>query len=343
MRRCWLAAVCLAALVGAAPADGAVRFGLRVGAAGGSGGRLIVPGFAGYPAWSPDGSRIAFVKGRTLSTVALDGTGRTVVLRQVDRDIWWPAWSPDGTRLAFVTDTETRPALEVVRADGTGLRWLTGGLDDNFGAPAWSPDGTRLATVRGEFDQRIDVVRADGTGRRTLRHVLLEGAEWGGTPTWSPDGRRILFSDQRRLGVATMDPDGTHVRRLGRHFAESPAWSPDGRWVACVALRARHRRMYESIDVIDTQTGRGKTVSPRWRFVDRPPLTPVWSPDGRRLAYQQPTPGLVASLWVADLATGQRTRLSRHALQLDVAASWSPAGSRLAYVTVPRAINRLAG
>ena len=100
------------------------------------------------PAWSPDGSWIAFSrydKGVSrLYLIRPDGKRLHRLTRTAGRN---PSWSPDGKRLVF--DDGRRVA--VVGVDGKGLRYLTRGRDYAVD-PAWSLDGRTIAYVRSPFD-----------------------------------------------------------------------------------------------------------------------------------------------------------------------------------------------
>lgn len=87
------------------------------------------------PAWSPDGTRIAFTTDRegpgrsAVALVGTDGSGYEPLVAGKD-----PAWSPDGTRIVFVGGDDA-PGLHIVKSDGTGLVRITDDPEDN--APSW--------------------------------------------------------------------------------------------------------------------------------------------------------------------------------------------------------------
>ena len=77
-----------------------------------------------YPAWSPDGQRIAFMSDRDgndeLYVMDADGSNPTRLTQDAGRD-WYSAWSPDGQRLAFVSDRDGNAEIYVIAADGSSL------------------------------------------------------------------------------------------------------------------------------------------------------------------------------------------------------------------------------
>jgi len=138
------------------------------------------------PSWSPDGARIAFVRGgQTITSdiclVGADGNAELNVSIDPEFDDS-PDWSPDGSRIIFVNQ---RDGLMVysMNADGTSnARRLTSERGDE---PAWSPDGSKIALVAGGAplsNSSIWVMNSDGTGRTRLS----DGSASDDEPAWQP-------------------------------------------------------------------------------------------------------------------------------------------------------------
>jgi Tol biopolymer transport system component len=192
------------------------------------------------PAFSPDGSQIAFVAQRSgsaadadLFVMNVDGSGLTRLTSTGTN--WDPTWSPDGTQIAFRKAIDGDEEIYVVGADGSGETDLSRSPSTWELDPSWSPDGTRIAftSVRGN-DQgpQIYVMNADGTGVQRL----TDSADPHGSPEWSPDGTRIAFATQKNgvWGVDVMNADGSGVQRIAETPGRgaSPSWSPDGTQIA---------------------------------------------------------------------------------------------------------------
>jgi Tol biopolymer transport system component len=171
------------------------------------------------PAWSPDGTSIAFASTRSgalnLWTMATDGSSAKRLTSSLSE---YPSWSPDSSRLAFSLLSAGPVQIGVIDRDGDGERTLTP-ITENSELPAWSPDGSQIAFCRGFEDHRaIWIMRADGTDA----HRLTSAGSDDVGPTWSPDGHFIAFS--RRGQLTIMRSDGSDSRPVGVR-GTLPAWT----------------------------------------------------------------------------------------------------------------------
>ncbi|MGH7786293.1 MAG: hypothetical protein ACRERC_05465 [Candidatus Binatia bacterium] len=168
------------------------------------------------PAWSPDGTRIAFIGGsafagtNTIEIVNADGTGRRTLVANQGGEQYGPlSWSPDGTRIVFesnrgkVTGDFTGFEIFVMGADGSGITPLTDNGVSDF-KPDWHPDGTRIAFTRRDGVGTVWVMNADGSGAAPL----IEEAEGAEAPAWNADGSAIAYLRSGRVVIA--DADGSN-------------------------------------------------------------------------------------------------------------------------------------
>jgi TolB protein len=122
-----------------------------------------------HPAWSPDGTKLAFVDWEGIKVMNADGSDPILIgppsLRGRE-----PAWSPDGTKIAFTSDSEGGYSdVVVMNIDGTDIRNLTTTSPQGDWGPAWSPDGTRIAFASGRNqDVDIFITSLDGTDVRNV-------------------------------------------------------------------------------------------------------------------------------------------------------------------------------
>jgi sugar lactone lactonase YvrE len=175
----------------------------------------------GAPAWSPDGSAIAFTDTRNgpQEIYAMDPDGTNV--RQLTQVPFAadPSWSPDGKRIAFDDGSK----LYAMSADGGAVVPLADGAH-----PAWSPDGATIAYDAYDAKGSEGIYSLDlASGRTTRLTTAPYSAE---APSWSPDGKRIAFDDG--FEVYAMNGDGSGVAPLAD--GSQPAWSPDGAQIAFV-------------------------------------------------------------------------------------------------------------
>jgi hypothetical protein len=165
------------------------------------------------PKWSPDGSRIAFLRPGTYPPeiyVVHVGDLRVVNVTNHPAIDSAPAWSPDGTRIAFLSDRSGATELYSVNHDGTNLVSVTNAIGFT-GQFAWSPTANTLAIVR-QVAGAITLDRINGDGSNHVQ--LTSGEGFTGEFVWSPAGSAIAITRQVQgvRDLYRMNSDGSNLR-----------------------------------------------------------------------------------------------------------------------------------
>jgi Ca2+-binding RTX toxin-like protein len=199
---------------------------------------------ASDPSWSPDGTKLAFVKGGDLYTSNADGTSQTLLVSGATQPSWGkngtiayiltsdkhvysrtsggtqtaittgsttteadPAYSPDGTTLAYASKAGT--GNYDIYVTGTATPVVATGANDL--SPSWSPDGTKLVFTSG--DKIETVLLSNGT----ITDLNVSGVD----PSWSPDGSQIVYSTVADQDLAVMNANGSNPHSINTFYTTS--------------------------------------------------------------------------------------------------------------------------
>ncbi|HEY8887805.1 MAG TPA: Tol-Pal system beta propeller repeat protein TolB [Gallionella sp.] len=200
------------------------------------------------PAWSPDGSHLAYVSfetGHAVVYVQSLYTRQRVLLADFSGSNSAPAWSPDGKQLAVVLTRDGSSEIYLIRPDGSGLRRITfsGAIDTE---PNFSPDGQSLlfTSDRGGSAQIYTMPAAGGPEQR-----LTFGDGNNFSSHYSPDGKGFVYTHfvNGKFYIATQDFQNGQVEILTQGgWEKNPSFAPNGKLIL-FASEARGRGILATV------------------------------------------------------------------------------------------------
>ncbi|MBI5748635.1 MAG: PD40 domain-containing protein, partial [Nitrospinae bacterium] len=275
-----------------------------------------------------------------------------------------PSFSPDGISLTFSSNRSGNWNIWSMEFNGENLRQLTDEKADAL-APVFSPDGKEIAYLkmqdaRGKMqDYDLWIMKSDGSGARQVTKDIPVISY----PAWNPNGKEIAFVAQGKDGteIWTYARSGnghySRVRSLnasimgmGEFSGESSSKLPLS--INYPFIKFLYRIGYNPAgDKITFESNRSGNVEiwtmrsdgtnlARITNGDSPHWNPIWSPDGKMIAYTTDKLGEKAghhnwrnyNIWVADPETHEEMLITGEE-QIDWNPVWSPDGKKIVYVT----------
>jgi Tol biopolymer transport system component len=278
------------------------------------------------PAWSPDGTTIAFERkaasdSGVFEIPAIGGPERKLASATFTfTAVMSLSWSNDGRLLTY---GDGDGAMHLLDHENGELTTLAHPAEcDQAWSPAFSPNGKRIAFLCERNSLFfLFVTRPDSTGVRQISDEDMGPQNLA----WTADGKRVLLTNPRTNQLLEMDMEnGKQVPLVFTQDGSQPAVPRRGG-------RLGYTRSFENVDIWGTKLdARGAEQQRMLVSSTRMQRAPDISPDGKRIVFESDRSG-VQEVWVADFDGSNAVQLTHFNNPLTGSPRWSPSGQLIAF------------
>lgn len=237
-----------------------------------------------------------------------------------------PRWTTDGKFLSFVSERDSKNGGQVWLMDRRGgeghkLTDLKKGDLEDY---AWSPDNKKLALV-------IKDPEYDGKEPKTIPPIKIDRYHF------KQDIDGYLQHRHTHLYLYDMESKKVDTLTTGDRDDQSPVWSPDGKYIAFVSNHTNDPDRNENLDIFTVEAKDDGEIKQLTTFTGHD-IQPLWSPDGKHIAYLRSTSDADYYIYQHDLlcmmdADGKNNRVLTEALDRPVSnVAWSRDSKNIGYL-----------
>ncbi len=263
-----------------------------------------------FPAWSPDGSKIAFTSNRNgnydIFIMDYDGSNQKQLTTHPFND-FYPSWSHDGKYITFTSSQSGSSEIWIMDSDGNNQKRLTVSTADKITLfSRW---------IRHGNETKIAYLSMDVIDLSVISVAIM---------LMDPDGKNQVQMTQAMFNAPEdFDPFTRFVEFL-------PTWSVDGTKILLLT-KTQIETTYKDLTITNVEGSNQKQFTAKYLTVNEPVWEPAWSPDGTKIAFRyggEP----YASIWIMDSNGSNRKQLTKN-VKHDGYPSWSPDGTKIAFVS----------